>query len=79
LIDLLLGCEDLELCYQLNRELELLRRFHHQTDFEHLRAERPELTGSRCVDVMLQEDEIGRFNISVRPAELDEQKRKDFL
>lgn len=77
LIEGLLNCEDEAVIQDLNRELERLTRFHQRTDFNRLRAEKPELAGSRCVDVTLREDATGRFDISVQPAERDEQERKD--
>jgi len=78
LIERLLCCEDKAVIEALNGELELLTRFHHETDFENLRTERPELTGSRLVDVTIRENGIGRFDISARMAKDEEHNGKDF-
>lgn len=63
----LLTCEDETVKQGLNRELEMLTRFHQQTDFNRLRAKRPELTGSRRVEVTLREKN-GKTTVESKPA-----------
>jgi len=68
----MLNSEETESIEDKNSELELLTRFHLQTDFSRLCTERPELSGGSPVEVTLSEDEFSRFNISVRPLKNEE-------